>query len=569
MQSFFASLELKRPRSRKTQMYTGNIGVASYVLFASDTTVQRNNSFSTDSLLQVSVAVNHTVGGSNGTMGQLTGDLEGGWVCGAQQGHEERADELKDKHRADGASEPDAHKDAWMGKGKTVRDLMALHTFDGRFKKEHAAMQRVMGYDPGATSSKTDRGKHPRSMKRKNSPEPDGEGSAPKMNGVEGPPWLPSPSEVLKMPPTALPGFSSAPPSTMSPHARTTPPEAATAQNGQSPMAALILATDNAGGTGSPKDANQVHSTTAGVRRNSGSPLSPSSAASQRRLAQREGPPSANPSAAHMDPHAPPQSIPDSSVAPGSVPLCCTLCHERLEDTHFVQCPSVPSHKFCFPCSRESIKQQGATGEVYCPSGERCPLVGSNVPWAFMQGEIATILAGDIKKSFTEPRPKYSSAAALLPGYQLLLRVNPQQQRGPRKEHAAAVLTLHLQKSFTEPRPKYSSAAALLPGYQLLLRERKQRRARSSTVRAGGGGGAGGVCGVLWSSCCSSKTKRARKSERRVALGRSGAERLRGRAAEDERDGSVPWERSAAGRFTTPGCRSLLPEVWTSGGERD
>uniref|UniRef100_A0A3Q3IYN3 Uncharacterized protein n=1 Tax=Monopterus albus TaxID=43700 RepID=A0A3Q3IYN3_MONAL len=197
--------------------------------------------------------------------------------------------------------------------------------------KEHAAMQRVMGYETSATSSKTERGKHPRSMKRKASPEPDGEGSAPKMNGGEG--WLPSPSEVLKLPPASLP--------------------------------------------------------------------SPSSA-SQRRLTQREGPVSTNSSAplapGSMDPHAPPQqSIPDSSVPPGSVPLCCTLCHERLEDTHFVQCPSVPSHKFCFPCSRDSIKQQGATGEVYCPSGERCPLVGSNVPWAFMQGEIATILTGDIK----------------------------------------------------------------------------------------------------------------------------------------------------------------------------
>lgn len=41
-----------------------------------------------------------------------------------------------------------------------------------------------------------------------------------------------------------------------------------------------------------------------------------------------------------------------------STTLKCTLCQERLEDTHFVQCPSVNHHKFCFPCSRESIKRQ-------------------------------------------------------------------------------------------------------------------------------------------------------------------------------------------------------------------
>lgn len=75
--------------------------------------------------------------------------------------------------------------------------------------------------------------------------------------------------------------------------------------------------------------------------------------------------------------------------------LKCTICQERLEDTHFVQCPSVPHHKFCFPCSRESIKKQGAGSEVYCPSGEKCPLANSQVPWAFMQGEIATILGED------------------------------------------------------------------------------------------------------------------------------------------------------------------------------
>ncbi|XP_069763881.1 interferon regulatory factor 2-binding protein 1-like [Narcine bancroftii] len=127
-----------------------------------------------------------------------------------------------------------------------------------------------------------------------------------------------------------------------------------------------------AGGTPpEPKDGGQaVHSTT--------------SAPGQRPPASRGGEPGL--------PGDPP-GAPDSSNGP----LCCTICHQRLEDTHFVQCPSVPGHKFCFPCSRESIKAQGAGGEVYCPSGEKCPLVGSSVPWAFMQGEIATILAGDIK----------------------------------------------------------------------------------------------------------------------------------------------------------------------------
>ncbi|XP_036402505.1 interferon regulatory factor 2-binding protein 2-A [Megalops cyprinoides] len=301
--------------------------------------------------------------------------------------------EVKEKHRPDSLTPEisDSHKnrtDEWMSKGKTVRDLMALHTLDNRFKKDHAAMQqRVLGYEMSPSVSKTDRGKHPRNMKRKASPEPEGEGTAAKLNG-EVQQWLPPPAEVLKMSTAQPPSFAS-PPSTISPHSRTTPPEAA--QNGHSPMAALILAADNAGGNSSPKDANQVHSTT---RRNSSSPLSPSSM-NQRRLPQRDVASAGTPHVPGMD-QVHPQSIPDSSV-PSSIPLCCTLCHERLEDTHFVQCPSVPSHKFCFPCSRESIKQQGATGEVYCPSGEKCPLVGSNVPWAFMQGEIATILAGDVK----------------------------------------------------------------------------------------------------------------------------------------------------------------------------
>lgn len=81
---------------------------------------------------------------------------------------------------------------------------------------------------------------------------------------------------------------------------------------------------------------------------------------------------------------------PSNSVTPGI--LTCVLCNGRLEDTHFVQCPSVPHHKFCFPCSRKSIlSQKSESAEVFCPSGERCPLQGSNLPWAFMPEEIKTI----------------------------------------------------------------------------------------------------------------------------------------------------------------------------------
>ncbi|XP_061686958.1 interferon regulatory factor 2-binding protein 2-B-like [Syngnathoides biaculeatus] len=224
--------------------------------------------------------------------------------------------------------------------GRSVRELMAVHALDTRLKKEHVGAHGMMTYE-GHASSKTERGKNPRSLKRKASPEPDGKSAPPKLNDAEGSPWFPSHSEAVKMAPAPPPGFS--PPGAAAP-----PP-----QNAQLPVAALILTTDNAG---APKDA-------ARARRNSGSPPGPGG-----------------------DPGA-----------PGGIPLCCTLCHERLEDTHFVQCPSVASHKFCFPCSRASIKTQGASGEVYCPSGGRCPLAGSDLPWAFMQGEITTILAGDVK----------------------------------------------------------------------------------------------------------------------------------------------------------------------------
>ena len=94
----------------------------------------------------------------------------------------------------------------------------------------------------------------------------------------------------------------------------------------------------------------------------------------------------------------PPTAAESSSVVRRDTALRCTLCAEQLEDVHFVQCPSVGDHKFCFMCSRDSIRKQTAGAapgsEVYCPSGEKCLLAGSNIPWAFMQNEIAAILGG-------------------------------------------------------------------------------------------------------------------------------------------------------------------------------
>ncbi|XP_018598125.1 interferon regulatory factor 2-binding protein 1 [Scleropages formosus] len=191
-------------------------------------------------------------------------------------------------------------------------------------------------------------------------------------------------------------------------------PEGSGAHSDPSPISALMSVADNLGSAGqSPKDATPSSSSSSlahsmGARQNSGSPSAATSAGQQRRLASRNGEPhssgssscasssgAALPLAPAGDHGAAPGGEPAAAVA--STPLCCTICHERLEDTHFVQCPSVPSHKFCFPCTRNFIRGQSAGSEVYCPSGEKCPLVGSNVPWAFMQGEIATILAGDVK----------------------------------------------------------------------------------------------------------------------------------------------------------------------------
>ena len=120
-------------------------------------------------------------------------------------------------------------------------------------------------------------------------------------------------------------------------------------------------------------------------------------------LSNPSPPDTATAAGAATSPSAPPPPASSaSSTSSTAENLKCTLCTERLEDTHFVQCPSVSEHKFCFPCSKESIKRQGVGHEVYCPSGNKCPLLGSNIPWAFMQGEIVTILGEDYAAAAAE-----------------------------------------------------------------------------------------------------------------------------------------------------------------------
>jgi hypothetical protein len=191
--------------------------------------------------------------------------------------------------------------------------------------------------------------------------------------------WMQSQAEALKLTiSNSMYSNAGMPSSTsMSPHHHTpTPPDQHSGpHSGPSPMAALMTATDNLpsgfnGNGGGPRHAS----------------ISPNGHPHPQRLQRMPGPVSDTGVGSTM---------PESTVGPGGEVLKCTLCQERLEDTHFVQCPSIADHKFCFPCSRDSIKRQGAGAEVYCPSGKKCPLVGSNVPWAFMQNEIATILGED------------------------------------------------------------------------------------------------------------------------------------------------------------------------------
>ncbi|XP_013772026.1 interferon regulatory factor 2-binding protein-like B [Limulus polyphemus] len=181
----------------------------------------------------------------------------------------------------------------------------------------------------------------------------------------------------------------------------------ATSQNGPSPMASLMSVTDNLP-PGSPRSVipgtDLVSPSGGATRPSSTTRHSPTGAppGSGKKSSgggrHNSGNSSMEVEASNTNTTSATTTTTSSETPHTTTGLKCTLCNERLEDTHFVQCPSIQHHKFCFPCSRESIKSQGAVNgnEVYCPSGEKCPLVGSNVPWAFMQGEIATILGDDL-----------------------------------------------------------------------------------------------------------------------------------------------------------------------------
>lgn len=202
--------------------------------------------------------------------------------------------------------------------------------------------------------------------KRKSTPEPDID-----PNDLNKRQWYASHADTMKM--VGYPQKNISPIGNHTPSSPNNSIAGPSGQNGPSPMSALMNVADNlTGGSPPGRDLSRRFNDS---RQNIHSPTS-----------------------FHRGRTIGEHAINGGMLEASAESLKCTICQERLEDTHFVQCPSVNDHKFCFPCSRNSIKMQGAGSEVYCPSGKKCPLVGLNVPWAFMQGEIVTILGEDYKE---------------------------------------------------------------------------------------------------------------------------------------------------------------------------
>ena len=160
------------------------------------------------------------------------------------------------------------------------------------------------------------------------------------------------------------------------------------------------------GSTSSHDEHHPITSPSAGASSPKVSPASPNAGGSPRQMVSPRTEHSLSPAESPRSPehhhHSNTNGIssPHHSVSevdkPPTEQMECMICHRALDDTRFVQCPSVSMHKFCFSCSRESIKQQVTTSkDVYCPSKLKCLVQGSTTPWAFMEQEIATILKSE------------------------------------------------------------------------------------------------------------------------------------------------------------------------------
>lgn len=256
-----------------------------------------------------------------------------------------------------------------LTRGESLPVAVMGAPFDARYKNEHHMVGRMCSFDAAVASSLKS---SPAAFTNVSNPSSHSVPSARLMN-----------NRSSKSPEVTAPG---------------------TSQNGSSPMATLISAADNLP-PGSPRigiTVTEMMSPTGGSNRPSSSTRHspngvPSGSGKKTSSGGRHNSASLNTDSETNSTNMT-STTTSSDTLHTTTALKCTLCNGRLEDTHFVQCPSIQLHKFCFPCSRESIKSQGAGSgnEVYCPSGEKCPLVGSNVPWAFMQGEIATILGDDL-----------------------------------------------------------------------------------------------------------------------------------------------------------------------------
>ncbi|KAL5105128.1 putative E3 ubiquitin-protein ligase IRF2BPL [Taenia crassiceps] len=128
----------------------------------------------------------------------------------------------------------------------------------------------------------------------------------------------------------------------------------------------------------------------------------------------------------------------------------CLTCGAALEGSHFVQCPVRSQHRFCFACSKaamlgaeERSNKKEEEGEekirekrrlFHCPSGEMCALPETpNVPWSFVESEIAVILGGDEGSASCGSVGKKRHATKVL-------NLKQQQQQQTRKQTSGAKL---------------------------------------------------------------------------------------------------------------------------------